>query len=338
MQFLFDRTIAFDKLLKLAGLLAVVFAAPLWSQAAEPLRINQVQTIGTHNSYHVRDVANAKRNVEEWNYNHPPLDVQLDRGVRSFELDLHYKSGEFEVFHVPLLDEGTTCRKLADGLATVRRWSEAHPRHVPISFLFELKKEGPGLDKRIKHIDAEGFDRLDAALRSGFAAGQIITPDSVRGEHATLREAITSNGWPTLDESRGKVLFILHDNGAKRELYTEGHPSLRGRMMFVRSDETRDDGATLVLDNPRNPDIPRLVRAGYFIRTRADANLKIPGSGQPARRDAAFASGAHILSTDFPSGQPDAETGYVVEFAEQAPARVNPVNGPQGDAADTIAE
>ncbi|MEX2112418.1 MAG: Ca2+-dependent phosphoinositide-specific phospholipase C [Pirellulales bacterium] len=337
MQILGEKTIGSIRHWTLASLLAALVAAPLSSQAAEPLRLNQVQTIGTHNSYHVRDVANAKRNVEEWNYNHPPLDVQLDRGVRSFELDLHYKSGEFEVFHVPLLDEGTTCRKLADALATVRRWSEAHPRHVPISFLFELKKEGPGLDQRIKHIDAEGFDRLDAALRVGFADGQIITPDSVRGQHATLREAVTSAGWPVLDECRGKVLFILHDNGAKRELYTDGHPSLRGRVMFVRSDESRDDGATLVLDNPRDPDIPRLARAGFFIRTRADANLKIPGSGQPARRDAAFASGAQILSTDFPSGQPDPATGYVVEFPNHAPARVNPVNGPT-DLGETVGE
>jgi hypothetical protein len=107
--------------------------------------------------------------------------------------------------------------------------------------------------------------------------------------------------------------------------------------MFVRSDESRDDGATLVLDNPRDPDIPRLTKAGYFIRTRADANLKIPGSGQPARRDAAFASGAHILSTDFPTGEADAESGYVVEFPNQAAARINPVNGPTTDGA-TVAE
>jgi hypothetical protein len=134
-----------------------------------------------------------------------------------------------------------------------------------------------------------------------------------------------------LDDCRGKVLFILHDNEAKRDLYTDGHPSLRGRVMFVRSDETRDDGAALVLDNPRDPDIPRLTKAGYFIRTRADSNVKNPGSGQPARRDAAFASGAHILSTDFPSGETDAASGYVVEFVNQAPARINPVNGPTAD-------
>ena len=147
--------------------------------AVDDLRINQLQVIGTHNSYHVRK-APATGRGSELNYSHPPLDVQLDRGVRSFELDLHWRNGEFEVFHVPAIDEGTTCRRLSDVLATVRKWSEAHPRHTPISFLFVLKQEGPRLDKRIKHVDAAGLDQLDTLLRGGFVAGQIITPDDVR--------------------------------------------------------------------------------------------------------------------------------------------------------------
>jgi hypothetical protein len=299
------------------------------STAFDDVRLNQLQYIGTHNSYHIRDAAKSKRGVAEWNYSHAPLDVQLDRGVRSFELDLHYRNGEFEVFHVPLLDEGTTCRRLADALATVRRWSEAHPRHVPISFLFELKKEGPRLDRRIKHVDAAGFDRLDKVLREGIPAEQRLEPDQVRGKAATLRAAIESTGWPTLAASRGKVFFILHHDGDKRDLYTHDHASFRGRVMFVRSDPQRDDAATLVLDNPRDAEIPQLARAGFFIRTRADAGLNAASPGQPARRDAALASGAHILSTDFPAGEPQAEHGYVVEFPDAAGARVNPVNGPE---------
>jgi hypothetical protein len=309
------------------------------AHAAEPaaidaLRINQLQYIGTHNSYHVRKQASSR---PEWNYSHAPLDVQLDRGVRSFELDLHYKNGDFEVFHVPIVDEGTTCRRLSDALATVRKWSEAHPRHVPISFLFELKKEGPQLDSRIRLPDAAALDQLDRVLREGASTDRIITPDEVRGSAATLREAIEKTGWPTLAASRGKVLFILHDDGAMRDLYTKDHPSLRGRVMFVRSDERRDDGAALVLDNPRSPDIARLAKAGYFIRTRADSDLLKDPSRAQARRDAALASGAHILSTDFPPGEPH-ESGYVVEFAGAAPARANPLNAPEGLAGQAISE
>jgi hypothetical protein len=317
------------------------FAVAASAVAADPasldaLKINQLQYIGTHNSYHIRVPGKSKREVAEWNYNHAPLDVQLDRGVRSFELDLHYKEGEFEVFHVPLLDEGTTCRKLRDALATVRKWSDAHPRHVPISFLFELKKEGPGLDRRIREADAEGLDRLDQVLCAGFPAERRITPDDVRGEADTLREAVTSKGWPTLGASRGKVFFILHDAGAKRELYTREHPSLRGRAMFVRSDDNRDDAAVLILDNPRSESIDGMAKLGYFIRTRADADLRGNLAERQARRDIAFASGANILSTDFPSGEAEADTGYVVEFPDAAQARVNPVSGPSALAGQTV--
>ncbi len=304
----------------------------------EDLRLNQLQFIGTHNSYHVRTPSKSGRVVREWDYSHAPLDVQLDRGVRSFELDLHDRDGVFEVFHVPLLDEGTTCRRLGDALATVRKWSDAHPRHLPISFLFELKKEGPRLDKRIQEVDAAGLDRLDALLRAAFLDERRIAPDDVRAGAATLREAIDRTGWPTLAASRGKVFFILHDEGKQRELYTQDHPSLRGRAMFVRSDEQRDDGAVLILDNPRSPDIPRLVKAGYFIRTRADSDLGTDLARAQARRDAAFESGAQIISTDFPAGEAQADTGYTVNFRDSAPARVNPVNGPEAWRGQALAQ
>ena len=298
--------------------------------AVEQVRINQLQFIGTHNSYHIRDPKKPNRNFPDWNYSHAPLDVQLERGVRSFELDLQYRKGEFQVFHVAMLDEGSTCHTLKEGLETARKWSDAHPRHLPISFLFELKQEGPALDRTIKAPDAAALDQLDGILRSVFPAERTITPDDVRGSAATLREAVQKSGWPTLDAARGKVLFIMHDEKKERDLYTQGHPSLRGRVMFVRSDESREDAATFVMDDPRDRDIPRLVKAGYFIRTRADSGLRTKGPRPLARRDAAFASGAQIVSTDFPSGEAQPETGFVVEFEHAAPARVNPINGPEG--------
>jgi hypothetical protein len=180
----------------------------------------------------------------------------------------------------------------------------------------------------VRVVDSAGMDRLDGILNAAFPPERRISPDDVRGASETLREAVRTRGWPSLATSRGKVLFILHDDGPQRELYEQGHPSLRGRVMFVRSDAERDDGATLVLDHPFAPEIPAMVRAGYFVRTRADADLLARPASQPGRRDAAFASGAQILSTDFPSGEPEARTGYLVEFAGGAAARVNPINGP----------
>lgn len=69
------------------------------------VRLNQIQMIGTHNSYHVGpiphylevlnwwvhqlgSIASSFGDVNELNYTHAPLTDQLNSGVRSFELDV----------------------------------------------------------------------------------------------------------------------------------------------------------------------------------------------------------------------------------------------------------
>lgn len=311
----------FLTVLALATALAVPAAMP------EPLRMNQIQVIGTHNSYHVRPEGLEMIKVftpeaEAWDYTHPPLDVQLDRGVRNFELDLYHAETGFEVYHVPVVDAETTCLQLEECLRTIRDWSDANPHHVPITIHYEFKvREAALANPPTLPLDAAMFERLDAVTLE-IMGDKLITPDEVRGEYATLREAITEGGWPLLDDVRGRVLILLHNPGELRDIYTANHPTLEGRPLFVRSEPDRPDAATLVRDNPRDPAIPDLVRQGFWVRTRVDSGLR----QSQERYDAAFASGAHVLTTDFPPGSQDEETGYVVTFEDGAPARCNPVN------------
>ncbi|MCA9450350.1 MAG: hypothetical protein KC931_24720, partial [Candidatus Omnitrophica bacterium] len=114
----------------------------------EILRLNQIQVIGTHNSYHLRpqeplfsQVKAVYPSAKDWDYSHLPLEEQLANGVRSFELDLYHTPTGFQVFHVPEYDKESTCPLFLDCLEGVRRWSEENPTHVPISFLLELKEE-----------------------------------------------------------------------------------------------------------------------------------------------------------------------------------------------------
>ncbi len=307
---------------------------------AEPqlddVRINQLQYIGTHNSYHLAPspeqleaFTRLNRRAKEWDYEHAPLDTQLDRGVRSFELDLHYNGRAFEVFHVPRFDTGSSCPKFDEALKLVRSWSDEHARHVPISFLLEIKEDLARLDRRLQAVDGQALDQIDAAIRAVFPAERLITPDDVRADAASLREAVTEQGWPTLAAARGRVLFILHERGALRDAYVAEHPSLAGRAMFVNSSPDRDDAATLIVDSPEVDRIQALVEQGFWIRTRADANLNPVDDASFARRDAALASGAHIISTDYPAGEAHADSDYVVAWPDGAEARVNPVNGPE---------
>jgi hypothetical protein len=62
------------------------------------------------------------------------------------------------------------------------------------------------------------------------------------------------------------------------------------------------------------------------VRTRADADTVQARAGDTSLFDAALASGANFISTDFPSPHP--ETGYVVEMPGGEPARCNPVSAP----------
>ena len=122
-----------------------------------------------------------------------------------------------------------------------------------------------------------------------FPADRVITPDSVRGEHATLDEAIRKNGWPTLRQARGKVMFALDNTDRKRDEYLQGHPSLRGRMLFVTA--PAGDPATGIPQDERGAragrrEIREQVKAGYLVRTRADEPTRKRGVDRRCARTA----------------------------------------------------
>ena len=228
-----------------------------------------------------------RKEAKEWDYSRQPLDKQLDQGVRSFELDLHLSDKGWQILHVPIFDPGTTVPTFTDALRVIRKWSDAHPRHVPISILLELKEEGFQLSRSFRRPQASDLAMLDKEIRDVFSPERILTPDDVRGRHKTLWEAIHAEGWPTLNEAAGKVILILHEKGPNREAYLDGHPSLEGRAMFVESDLGQPHSAVLIRNNPTDPEIDALAREGYLIRTRVDSQ----GDLRTARRERALASG-----------------------------------------------
>jgi hypothetical protein len=321
----------------LAMTVTYAMAAPL--EFGDGPRMNQIQVLGTHNSYHKRGpdlhtFTAITNEAKEWDYEHQPLDVQLDSGVRSVELDIHNTQEGWRVMHVPLLDPASTCGMFADCLRVVKAWSDAHPKHVPISFLVEYKVEGPVIDPRVTFPKPGDLDRLDADVRSVFPAERLITPDDVRGDTATLEEAVLKRGWPTLESARDRVFFILHNRSDVRDLYVKDRESLQGRTMFVNSDPGHPYAATMVRDNGLDPEIPDLIRKGYWTRSTVGGPGKRGAEGAVKRRELTFASGTQIVSSDYPPNEPDKDTGFLVALPNGLPARWNPVNPP----ADTSAE
>lgn len=296
----------------------------------EELRLNQIQVVATHNSYHLRPpekmlkaAISIRKDAKTWDYSRLPLDEQLDQGQRSFELDMHLSKDGWKVMHVPMFDSGTTVPTFREALQVIAKWSAAHPRHVPISLLMELKEEGFKLNSSYLRPEAADIVGLDDTIRDVLDDDQLLTPDDVRGEHATLWEAVSTDGWPTLADSAGKVFLVLHEQGVNREAYLQGHPALEGRAMFVESELAQPHSAVLIRNDPTDAAIADLAREGYLIRTRADTM----GDLDRARRDKALTCGAHILTTDYPRGEADEEQAFA--FPKGTPARVHPITGPE---------
>ncbi|HSO39454.1 MAG TPA: Ca2+-dependent phosphoinositide-specific phospholipase C [Labilithrix sp.] len=273
------------------------------------LRMNHVQVRATHNSYHVETAGST---LAEWHYTHAPLDVQLDtQGVRALELDTHFmdESGRFEVFHIAGLDEQTTCRAFTECLAVVRRWSDAHPGHEPLSIQIEPKDAPPA--------DAEPyFAELEREILAAWPRERIVAPDDVQRAAASLREAVTTAGWPLLGETRGTVLFYVDNHDSWRDAYSHGLTTLAGRLMFVDAPSDSPLAAVVIANDPTDRStIDAAARAGFLVRTRADE------AGLPEQRAAALATGAHLLSSDFPSA---------FQLPGGTPSRCNPLTAPAG--------
>jgi len=285
---------------------------------------------GTHNSYHI---APNPFIIEDWDYTLPPLRTQLaEMGVRQFELDVNWIAGEnrFVVLHVELLDPGTTCYYLKDCLTQLKAWSDANPGHHPLFVYLEPKNKI--YDTHIAGWDgamADFYNALDNELLAQWPKERLIMPDHIKGTHQTVAQGLAAQGWPTIGESRGKALFMMLDTGGHRKHYTFGHLSLDGRVMFVDSDAGDPYAAVRKMDNPIRDQarIQEAVRAGLLVRTRADSGDE-PRARDTTRREAAFTSGAQMVSTDYPAlGMIE---GYSVEIPGGTPSRCNPVNGPAG--------
>jgi hypothetical protein len=333
------------------------------------LRLNQIQVLASHNSYHVEPeptlLSTLKAVLGEeangWEYTHRPLADELDAGVRQIELDVFVDDpagGRYaqprlvpllglepldpamsepglKVLHIQEVDYRSTCPTFVACLSDVRAWSDAHPGHLPVTIQIEAK-DGRIADPGLGFVvplpwTATDFATLEAEIGSVFAPDRVLTPAEVRGRSATLADAVRAGRWPRLDAVRGQVMFVLDDKGAKRDAYRAQVPDLADRLVFVDVAETDPDAAVMVVNDPlaSAEHIRSLVAQGFIVRTRADADTVEARSGDTTRRDAALGSGAHFVSTDYVFPDERFGTGYVVDLPGDTAARCNPVSAPR---------
>ncbi len=297
------------------------------------IRMNQIQIVATHNSYHI--APEWEDPLPESNYTQPLILDQLDTfKVRQLELDIwENEENVFNCYHGIFADEGSRCRNIVDCLTVAKGWSDKNPAHVPLIFIIEIKALYGADYNDLEGVLTSGFfDRLHTMFTDVFPADRIITPDTVRGSGETLAGTLMERGWPTLGESRGKIMIVLNttsDRIAIKNAYVQKYPGLKGALMFAKDGPDDGWGSVVELNNvERDQDaIEAAVAKNYLIRSAADA---ITWDDAQIAKLAPLTptTGVNWINTDFLTAQPRGD--YVFMWPSEYPVRCNPVNAPDG--------
>ena len=232
---------------------AILSAGPASAQSPAgtgPARMNELQVIGTHNSYK-REISEAEQSAYEaaintpgdydqfLAYSHAPLAQQLGgQQVRGLEIDLFgdpegglyadplvrqaigagpltdpaWQAPGIKVLHIADVDYQTTCVRFVTCLEQVRDWSAANPGHVPLLIMLELKRS----DSRV------------------VAAGGVVAPPwdgaALDGLDAEIRSVFDESRLITPDDVRRPGLSL------EQSVLRYGWPRLadsRGQVAFL---------------------------------------------------------------------------------------------------------
>ncbi|WP_295212001.1 phosphatidylinositol-specific phospholipase C1-like protein [uncultured Chryseobacterium sp.] len=330
----------------------------------EEMKINEIQVIGSHNSYKKailpevyeylskRDSLNLLPRIQ---YDHIPIPQQLDLGLRNLEIDVYadskggkyahpkildlvktaqpfdpegkMKKPGYKMIHITDIDYQTQYYTLEDCLKDLKKWSDSHPDHDPVFITLEPKDgKANAYGTEPEHYMSKLFDELDGELKKYLGKNKIITPDEIRGSYPTLNAAVLNKHWPKVKDVKGKFLFVLDNNSENRDLYIQGHPSLKGRMVFTNSEPGTAEAAVLFRNDP-GPEITGLVKQGYLVRTRADADTMEARKEDYSRFEKAKASGAQVITTDYYQQSTLFKSNYKISFDNNSYERKNPVTG-----------
>jgi len=306
----------------------------------------------------------VNRNAEGLDYQHLPLTDQLNLGLRGFELDVYWDPDGgryadplgnrllrsqgiepwpidepeamaepgFKVIHDADFDFRTRRVRLGDTLEELRRWSDANPGHIPIMVTMNTKQGRSGVPGSVEPagFDGEALRRLDGVV-ARVLSGRLVTPDAVRRDDGTLLGDNGGPRWPDVGGAAGTFLFVLDQRGDLRERYLAEFPELRGATFFTLSGGAGYASGVDIINNPvRDGDrIRAFVEAGGIVRTRADVGTREARDEDSTRFEAAKASGAQVIFTDYPIPDRKRSDRFFVRFDDGGFVRTNPVTRPR---------
>jgi hypothetical protein len=260
------------------------------SSKYDNLKLNEIQIIGSHNSYKVAIdqplidyLAQENQALLGLEYDHIPLREQLDMGLRSLELDIFYdpqggyysepkgleivrgmgkapkpfdedgklKEPGLKVFHVQEIDFRSHHLLFQDALMELKNWSVENEGHIPVIITLNAKDGEIPKTRKPLPFTAEALFTIDDEIKEVFSEDKLILPDLIRGEHKTLKEAVLTKGWPRISDVGGRFMFVLDEKQEKTDAYLSNFDSgLKNAVLFVNKPAGDPNAAFMIINNP----------------------------------------------------------------------------------------
>lgn len=281
----------------------------------ESVKLNEIAVMGTHNSYQLLGTLPKQGLMKTLQiisfglvenkavFEMDTFTEQLEQGIRNLEIDIETVDDEgdvsFIVTHKAIIDNVSSAYNLAKGLEEIAMWSDNNPGHLPVYLLIEPKDDVPSINN-MKNFSLEYALELDKVLRQ-VLGDRLFTPQQVMGDYESFEEMRKADGWPTLKESAGKIIVLLHTCDVTQE-YIDTDTSIKTQAMFpmLLFGDIDKTYASFIIDN--DPVIASennkktVDENNLMVRTRADDYPDFSDE----RYKSADNCGSHIITTDYP--------------------------------------
>ncbi|HHT55604.1 MAG TPA: hypothetical protein GX012_03480, partial [Acholeplasma sp.] len=136
----------------------------------DELAFNEVSFLASHNSYKKKGslvgklfvgLGDSFSEAKALNYSYKTITEQLKSGIFSFELDVRLRKDEFEITHVPLVDNSSTSVNFEKALLEYKYFLEHEPNGFPVLVLLEIKDDYMFLDPSLKTIGNNELELLE---------------------------------------------------------------------------------------------------------------------------------------------------------------------------------
>lgn len=159
---------------------------------AQDIPYNKAQFKASHNSY-------AKK-ISIW-------EQITTHKFNAIELDLHTKkflkgapAGDWYVYH-HLFDRGSSVRLLSDALDILVKYQNEFPDHDVLTVFMDMSRFNK------KHSVAMLNKLLEEKLGKAIYKPSVLIKNCKEAKY--LAESVEKCGWPTLNQLKGKIIFVL---------------------------------------------------------------------------------------------------------------------------------